>query len=253
MDTHGRELGRQRARASERRGIGYRSDAYREQWKVSCARHGIRLAEPDGQEEARRKAAADELRDYWSSIPDERFQLVRKSYLAKKRLEYIEGRLAGGAVEELTEAITQLAPAVAAFSRQREALAACQHRFFEILERVSDELFSVHGPDDFRVARVKRLRLLKVILERTVSRANAEATRDEMRRLMSESESGFSEDEEMLRTVYALSEKERSLVSRRAEALRNDKAPWPAADRVALHRLRQLAARNLDAKKRLVT
>lgn len=213
----------------------------------------VPFAQLDERTQARLRAAQEEFHRDWRSIPPKRLRLVRRAAAAKKLLEHIEWLLENEMEEELEELLDRRVPAVAAFGMKRVAVTACRHRLREILNSLTAENFPGAEGDEFRLARLERVKLLRTAIDRAIASANQEAEINESRREMAGRELDFDDDDEaeMLRIIYGLSREERELVRRRAQAARDDASPWTAADRARLNRIRKYANEQFAARRRV--
>jgi len=227
------------------------SDRTREAEPPSSARmpKKVAFAQLDERAQVRLRAAQEEFHTYWSSIPPERLGLVRRAAAARKQLEHIKWLLESEMEEELEELLQRLFSAVAAFGMQRVASRACRQQLPEILTRLVAESFADAEGDEFRLARLERVNLLRTVIERAIARANHEAEIDETRQRFAGQEFEIDDRLERLRIIYALSREQRELVRRRAEAPRNDASPWTDAERAQLARLRKDANERFAARR----
>ena len=193
-------------------------------------------------------APADEVAGRDLAASPERRKLVIDAVRAEANLAGVE-RLAGQESEErLQRLIERHEPAVRLFGDSREAAVAAARNVAAVRDRPIFGLDVFEG-DGFRQARLKRWEWLLGIARRAIQNARSGALADERfaetRELMRApgEMTEFSDREDMLRAIYQLDERERSLVRRRAEAGRDDDDPWSDADRACLTRARKRAER----------
>jgi hypothetical protein len=209
------------------------------------------FAQLDERTQARLRASQEEFHRAWRSIPPKRLHLVRRAAAAKTLLEHIEWLLENEMVEELEELLDRRVPAVAAFGMKRVAVTACRNRLREILNSLTAENFPEAEGDEFRLARLERVRLLQTTIDRAIASANQEAELDESRRQMAGEELEVDDETEMLKIIYGLSRENRELGRRRAQVARDDASPWTAADRARLTRIRKDANEQFATRRRV--